>query len=513
MSPNTKELHAIIESMTPNQKGNFTRHCKQNKSSNSNSLVLFDALNKLEEYDEEKLIKYLRKHKQGKLVDNLSVQTTILYKSILRVMRFINDEKNIGNRLWNTFRDAIFLKNQGFSTKAQRILNKVEKDAVLYDIKALQWEVYKQKRIETRNEHGSNDFETVWELNNKAEALMEAMALEEKLRGIYKRIFYLSQNISAIEKDTAKKTFVDLETALNDIDQNQCNCFNTKIYYFVSMAKLYELKADKEAVFRCLEEIEQVFKIYANASKVFNFVYSKLLANYLYYLVEYNRSFDEVSTILTKIKSIEPNTLHEEIVQFSNIYHFELLYYLKQGAFEKIEKLIPALLEGLDKYDNDIELGRKITIYYNLMIYYFIKEDFNSAHDWLKKILDTGKKSDRIDSFNNSLLFELLVNYEFGNTQYLKSSLIPKVKRTFNGDNQSEVVDLIAKLMNAHYRMPLVKKDFELALQKFNKIDKTKNRSLPYDEVEIWLKSKVKELSMQKMAEQMLQNKNKLKNQ
>lgn len=506
MSPNIIELHAIIQSMTPNQKGNFTRHCKLNKSSNSNSLVLFDALNKLQEYDEEKLIKYLRKQYKDKLANNLSVQTNHLYKAILRIMRFVNDEKNIEAKLWNTFKDAIFLQEQGFYDRPQRMLNKLEKDAIKYDIKTLQLEIHKYKRKLIRNNNEHRDFDSVLKMNNIEDTLMEDMLLEKKLRGIYDQVFYLFQSISTIKKDTAKAILFDLETALNKIDENQCTDFNTKIYYFNSLAKLFELKSDIESIFNCMEEMHEICKAHKNASKISDFKYSKFLANYLYYLIEFNRSPDQILNMLTEIKSIETNTLNEKITQFSNIYHLELLYYIKQGAFEKIEKLMPRLLEGFDKYGDDIKLGRKATMCYNLMIYYFIKEDFDSAHTWLEKILDIGKKSKRNYILNKSKVLELLIHYEFGNTQYLKS-LIPKIKKIFREDNQSELVDLIAKWMSAHYRMPLVKKDFKLAQQEFNKIDKTKNKSVPYDEIEIWLRSKVERKSMLEIAIQMFQKK------
>ena len=506
MSLNISELYVIIQSMTPNQKANFTKYCKVNRSS-SNSLILFNALNKLQEYDEEKLIKYLLKKKKNKLVDNLPTQTILLYKLILRIMRFVTDEKNMDDKLWNTFKDAIFLQDQGFSLRPQRMLKKLKKDAIEYDMKTLQWEVYKYERKGAINKSGINSLDSVLEINNRGKALVKAMLLEEELRGIYKQIFYLSRNISAIKKDTVKMILLDVETALNEIDKNQCNCFHTKIYYLGSMMKLYELKSDKEAVFRCIEEMDQVYKVHENASKVSYFKYSNFLSNYLYCLIEYDMPSNQVEKILTKIKSIEPNTLSEEIVQFSNVYHYELFYYLKQGAFEKIEQLIPTLLEEFEKYDDKIELGRKIVMYYNLMIYYFIVADFDSSYVWLQKILDHGKKSGRIEFYHNSQFFELLLHYEFGNTQYLKS-LVEKIKRNFKKvEDSKEFVDLIANLMNAHYKMPLVKKDFELALKKFDKIDKTKNGTFPFDEIKIWLRSKVEKKTMLGIAEEMLQNK------
>ena len=121
--------------------------------------------------------------------------------------------------------------------------------------------------------------------------------------------------------------------------------------------------------------------------------------------------------------------------------------------------------------------------------------------------MNAGKKSRRIDTLNKGKLFELLIHYELDNIALLKS-LVKKIKRNFNEvDNSKELVGLLTNLMNNYYKRPLERKDFEEALEKFNKIDKIKNSDLPYDEIEIWLKSKVEKKTMLEIAEQMLQNK------
>ena len=170
--------------------------------------------------------------------------------------------------------------------------------------------------------------------------------------------------------------------------------------------------------------------------------------------------------------------------------------------------MLPVLQEGLEKYEDEMELGRKITMWYNIMIFYFLKEDFDTTNFWIRKILDDGIKSNRTHTLNNSKFFDLVVNYELGkiekvdNSKRLKS-LIRTVKRSFKeSDNSNELVNLVTKMMNVHCdKAHLIKKDFEFALKEFNNIDKTQNLYLPYDEIEIWLKSKVQRQSMQKITE------------
>ena len=193
------------------------------------------------------------------------------------------------------------------------------------------------------------------------------------------------------------------------------------------------------------------------------------------------------------------------MVHFGNVYYLEFLYYLRKGDFEKMTNLTPELLDGFEKYEEEMKPERKVTMWYNLMICYFLKGDFTAALHWIeKKLLKDGIKSDREDIVNKCKLFNLLVHYELEDTEDFES-LIRKVKHSFKKvDHSKELIYLVTGLMNTHYKKhPLSRKDFDAALKEFDKIDQSKNKSLPYDEIEIWLKSKVERQSMQKIAEQM----------
>ena len=507
MFQNIVELHSIIQAMPPNQKRHFTMHCKIAKP-DSNSLVLFNALNKLEKYDEEKLKKHLKKDGRSKLAENLITETILLYKLVCKVIRFITDEKSIDRKLRNIFNNIILLQERGFFLKSMRMLRKLKKDAYDYDQKILLLEICKYERKMIRNGFAHRGFSSIQEIKKMEQELEKSLSLEIKLRDIYDDVLSLARAIHALDPNTAKKQLAEIDTRLNNINKKQCKGFTTKIFYLNSIAELSELKSDKEAVFSCMDEMQQVYEAHKNASKTSDFTYAKFLANYLNYLAIYNKPPELFSTILAKIKSIKIDTLYEEIVNFSNVFYLEFVYYLKQGDFVKMENLLPALLEGLEKYDTQIELGRKIVFWQNLVTYYFLKQDFNNAHFWIQKILDHGKTR-RADIFNKSKIFGLLVHYELNeinkskDTEFLKS-LIKNIQYSFK-DNPNDLVSLVAKLMRTRCRkIRLEKADFEIILLKFYQIDQSKNPNLPYDEIEIWLKSKIQKLSMQKITEQML---------
>jgi len=505
MSQIAVELHSLIQSMTPNQKRNFTMQCNLNKP-DSNSLALFNTLNKINEYDEERLIKYLNKNKKHKLAENLATETTLLFKLILKINRFTSDEKSIAKKLMNTFKDIIFLQERGLFLKSQRMLKKLKNDAHNYDQKTLLLEVCKFERRTSRTTYEHKYLNSIEEINKKEIELTEAILLEQKLRHIYDKVLYLIQKEHELRKDAENELLSKIEEGLKQINKTQCNCFNTKLLYLNSMAEVLQLKSDNDAAFKYLAEMYQVYEKYKHIREILAVPYIKFVNNYLSCMFKCNRSFDQFPELIKRIKNTKTNRPDDAKIKFENTYYLEFLYYINQGDFQQLEKMMPSLLNGLKKYGDKIEIFRKIVIWYNLMVYHFIKEDFKSTNDWIQKILVEGKKTKRVDILNDSRLIQLLVHYESDETDILES-LIRKVKRYFKeADNSNELVDLITEMMNAHYRKAhLMKKDFDKALHKFNKIDRAKNKNLPYDEIEIWLKSKVHRQPMLNIAKQIHQ--------
>ena len=505
MSQIAKELHSLIKSMSPNQKRNFTMQCNLNKP-DSNSIALFNELNRIKEYDEEKLIKGLNKINKPKLAENLATETTLLFKLVLKIIRFNSDEKSVEKKLINTFKDIVFLHERGAFLKSQRMLRKLKNDAHNYDRKTLLLEICKFERKIRRSDYEHKYLNSIEEINKKEIELTEAILLEQKLRHIYDKVLYLIHQENELRKDTDNELLAEIETDLNQIDKNQCKCFHTKLLYLNSMAELLQLKSDNDAAFNHLSEMYQVYEENKHIREISALPYIKFVNNYLSCIFKCNKSYEKFPDLIKKIKNTKTNRPDEDKIKFENTYYLEFLYYINQGDFEQLEIMMPSLLKGLEEYGEKIEIFRKVVIWYNLMVYHFLKQDFKLTKEWILKILEEGKKTKRVDILNDSRLFQLLVHYELNDTEILES-LIRKVKRHFkDADNSNELVDLITDMMNAHYRRAhLIKKDFDLALQKFNKIDRVKNKNLPYDEIEIWLKSKVHRKPMLNITKQIHQ--------
>src|SRR5215470_18129336 len=126
----TDALFQLIKSLEKSEKRNFKLYVQRNSSSEELKIVqLFDALDKLNEYDEEQL---LRKNKAIKK-QQLSNIKAHLYRQILSSLRLIKDENNIDIQLHEQLDYARVLYNQGLYLQSLKMLDRIKESAKAYN--------------------------------------------------------------------------------------------------------------------------------------------------------------------------------------------------------------------------------------------------------------------------------------------------------------------------------------------------------------------------------------------
>ena len=106
----TDALFQLVKSLEKSEKRNFKLYVKRNSSSeNLKTIQLFDALDKMSDYD-ERLMLQKNKSISKQQLSNIKAQ---LYKQILSSLRIIRDENNIDIQLHEQMDHARILYNKG----------------------------------------------------------------------------------------------------------------------------------------------------------------------------------------------------------------------------------------------------------------------------------------------------------------------------------------------------------------------------------------------------------------
>src|SRR5204862_799614 len=129
------------------EKRNFKLFVKRNSASENLKIIqLFDALDKMPEYDELSVLKKPRSISKQQL-SNIKAH---LYKQILSSLRIIKDENNIDIQLHEQMDHARILYNKGLYLQSLKLLDKMKETAKAnHQLTYLQQVLFFEKKIET----------------------------------------------------------------------------------------------------------------------------------------------------------------------------------------------------------------------------------------------------------------------------------------------------------------------------------------------------------------------------
>src|ERR1700712_1681999 len=122
-------LYQLVKSLHQAEKRNFKLYAKRNFSNKDlQTLQLFDALDKLNTYDERALLKKTTIKKE-----QLSKVKTRLYNEILTSIRLLESSSNIDIQLHEQLGNARILYDKGLYLQSLKLLEKVKESAKQYN--------------------------------------------------------------------------------------------------------------------------------------------------------------------------------------------------------------------------------------------------------------------------------------------------------------------------------------------------------------------------------------------
>ena len=125
----TDALFQLVKSLEKSEKRNFKLYVKRNTATEDLKIIqLFDALDKMMEYDEKQLLKKAK----GISKQQLSNIKAHLYKQILSSLRLIKDEDNIDIQLHEQMDHARILYNKGLYHQSLKTLDRLKETARAY---------------------------------------------------------------------------------------------------------------------------------------------------------------------------------------------------------------------------------------------------------------------------------------------------------------------------------------------------------------------------------------------
>lgn len=505
----TDTLFQLIKSLEKAEKRHFKLYIKRSSGNEDLKIVeLFDAMDKLPEYDEVLLLKKLKSIQKPQL-SNIKVH---LYKQLLASLRLLKSHDSIDLQLNEQFDYAHILYKKGLFSQSLKILDKAKETAKAnHKMNFLVSVIALEKRIETL--HITRDMQTrAEELSAEINDVTQRISSVSRLSNLAMLLYswFIKNGHSRNEQDEESvKDYLKTHMPADAFEQTG---FYERLYLFQSLCWYAFIRQDFLMYYRYAQKWVDIFDAEPLMIRVETGHYIKglhTLLNSHFDLRNYER-FDDTLKKFEKFSQTDRVRLHDNFRTqvFVYIYNAKINWHSMTGTFAPGVKLVPELLEKMEENALFIDEHRIMVFNYKIASMYFGNGDYDTCIDYLQKIIN--ENSDvRSDLQSYSRLLHLMAHYELGNydlMEYLSRSVYRFMSKK---ENLTIVEEEIFKFLRKtfHLDRSKVQAELEKFLERIKGLEKNRHetRAFAYLDIISWVEGKVYRKSMSQILQEKYQ--------
>ena len=495
--PFSDTLFQLICSLEKSEKRHFKLYIKRSSSNQDLKVVrLFDALDKLTEYDEQIILKKL----PGVSKPQLYNLKSHLYKQLLASLRLLKTNDNTDLKLSEHLDNARLLYNKGLKLQSLHILEKAKELAKANQkYNFLVQVISLEKKIETLHITRSS-LEKTEQLTREATDNSLHIDRVTRLSNLALLLYrwYVKNGHARNEKDE-RNIQAFFENYLPD-NTDKINGFYEKLYLYQSYCWYGFIRQDFLMYYRYSQKWIDLFD---EDDKIMISVetghYIKGMHNLLnaHFVLRNYIEFDSTLKKFEKFARLPVANLHDNFRTHTSIYinSARLNKYLMRGNFTEGLAIVPDVIKKINEYALYVDSHRILVFNYKISSLYFGAGEYSTAIDFLHKIIHGSENGLRNDLQCYSRLMHLLCHFELGNEDIIES-LIKSVYRFMAKMNNLTVVE---EEIFRFLRHSTKAKSYSLHIELENFLSKIKHleknrfetRSFAYLDIISWVESKV----------------------
>ncbi len=512
MMPNqfSDTLFQLISSLEKSEKRHFKLYIKRSSAKEDLKIIrLFDALDKMPDYDEKTLLKKLN----GVTKPQLYNLKTHLYKQVLASLRLLKTTDNTDLKLSEHLDNARLLYNKGLKLHSLNILEKAKELAKAnHKFNFLVQVLSLEKKIETLHITRST-LEKTKILAEEADEISGHIYRVTRLSNLALLLYrwYVKNGHARNEEDEQDiKQF--FKNALPE-DPHAINGFYEKLYLYQSFSWYAFIRQDFLMYYRYSQKWINLFTDNEVMFTVETGHYIKGMHNLLnaHFVL---RNFKQFELTLQQFEAFAKQpvaNLHDNFRIHTSIYinSARINGYIMQGNFRKGLLIIPEVECKLNEYSLFVDSHRILVFNYKIATLYFGAGEYSTAIDFLHKIINDNQGL-RSDLQCYARLMHLLCHYELGNEEIL-DSLIKSVYRFMaRMKNLTVVEEEMFKFLRYSSKVSAkkLKPELEKFLNKIKHLEKNRfeSRSFAYLDIISWVESKVYDIPMEEVVHNKYKN-------
>lgn len=493
-------LFQLIKALQKGEKRNFKLYVKRNSSNDDLKFIqLFDALDRMDEYDEAVLLRKAPSISKQQL-SNIKAH---LYKQILTSLRLLHNEDDIDIHLHEQLDYARILYKKGLYLQSLKLLEKIKELAnEQHQVSLMVQVISLEKKIEslhiTRSMRDRAD-----QLTHEADVVNERLFLVTKLSNLALQLYswYIQNGHARNERD---------EIVLTDYFKKhlppqaaKATGFYERLYLYQSYCWYAFIRHDFLMYYRYTQKWvdlfqAQTFMIDSDTANYIKGMHNLLSAHFD--LQNYPRFREVLQHFETfaESKTVAEN-FNNEIQVFIYLNIGRINKHFMCGTFREGVQLIPLIEDKLNEYAIYLDRHRILVFYYKFASLYFGCGQYEECIDYLNKIINW-KTDLRNDLQCYARLLHLIAHYELGNydlLEYLAKSVYRFMAKM---ENLSRVEEEIMRFLRQSLQLSKhqVKEEFKKLLERLRGLERNRyeTRAFLYLDIISWLESKIRNVAV-----------------
>lgn len=507
---NNDILFQLIHSLSKAEKRNFKLYSKRNSANSDLKIIeLFDAMDKLSDYDEAILFKKLVTIKKPQLA-NVKAH---LYKQLLASLRLIKTNVSIELELHEQLDYAKILYNKGLYLQSLKLLERVkELSKAQHQYSYLIQAISLEKKIETLHitrslEHRADS------LCQEAEEVQMKRELITRLSNLALKMYSFYIKNGHARNPEEEQGFTNYFNSHLTPEALNNKGFYEQLYVFQSYVWYSFICQNFLMYYRYSAKWVQLFDANPLMKEIETGHYLKGMHNLLnaHFDLRNYKKFDETLSYFenfskTDLASQNNNNLIQTFIYISSA---KLNRFIMFGNFEDGLKIIPSLEIQISLYRHFLDRHRVLVFNYKAASLYFGAGDYNTCIDYLRRIINEPTDL-RTDLQCYARLLHLIAHYEIGNYELMETLSRSVYRFMAKMKNLTRIEEEMFKFLKATFyvKPAAMQPEFLSLLQRIKKYEKDRfeTRSFAYLDVVSWVESKVNNTTLAKIIQQKYQN-------
>lgn len=422
-------LFKLVKSLTKGEKRHFKMYLKRIQQDGEVKFVLlFDVLDKQEEYNEEQVLKKLDSISTSQY-SNLKRH---LYEHLLTSLRLLHLKKNQAIKIRELIDYAQILYGKGLYIQALKILARAKSIAQNNHQDLLELEIIEfEKRIESRHITRST-----------TERMTQLTSESARRNSVTSNIVALSNLKLTLQRYYINHGHIRNEMEYNEVQRAFANHFNQwgygqltffeKVYLHQASYWLHYILMDLD---QCQFYARQWVTLFESTPKMIKEdidIYLKGL--YHYTTISYfKKDLEGFLQGMKQFEAIEEDSLNDNSKTFLWLYKWQgkLNEAFLKAQYANGIQLIPQIEAQLEELEGKVDVHKIHILYYKFASLYVSNNEADQAISYINQILNQQTSLLREDIHAYTRLLALLVHYELGNMDLL-DYLIPSSGRYIN---------------------------------------------------------------------------------